>query len=97
VFGELEQLSVSLRISFVLQRLSPVRPTLSPGHPTPFSAGRVVVQQLHLVFGTNRSAQKESVPLEQEFFSYHWSISHVRDHEELGDDSMSCESNALAA
>ncbi len=48
--------------------LSPFRPMLSPGHPTPFSVERVVVQQLNLVFGTSKPAQKESATTEQEFF-----------------------------
>jgi len=74
VFGEREQLSVSLPISFVPRTLSPVHPMPSPGHPIPFSARRVVVQQLHLVFGTNRSVQKQSVRIEQELFSYHSSM-----------------------
>jgi hypothetical protein len=51
--------------------LSLFRPMLSPGHPTPFSVEPAVVQQLNLVFGTSKPAQKESATIEQEFFSYH--------------------------
>jgi hypothetical protein len=41
---------------------------LSPGHPTPFSVERVVVQQLNLVFGTSNPAQKESAKTGRKFF-----------------------------
>jgi hypothetical protein len=51
--------------------LSLFRPMLFPGHPTPSSVERVVVQQLNLVFGTSKPAQKESVRIEQGIFSYH--------------------------
>ena len=74
VFEELEQLSVLRQVSVVPPMLSLFRPRLSPGHPTPFSVEPVVVQQLNLVFRTSKPAQKESVTIEQEFFSYHRSI-----------------------
>ena len=48
--------------------LSLFRPMLSPGHPTPFSVERVVVQQLNLVFGTSKPAQKESAKTGRKFF-----------------------------
>jgi hypothetical protein len=70
LFEELEQLSVS-PMSVAPPMLSLFRPMLSPGHPIPFSVERVVVQQLNLVFGTSKQAQKESVRIEQEFFSCH--------------------------
>jgi hypothetical protein len=50
--------------------LSLFRPMLSPGNPTPFSVEPAVVQQLNLVFGTSKPAQKESAKIEQEFFSH---------------------------
>jgi hypothetical protein len=95
VFGEREQLSVSLPFSFVPRTLSPVRPMPSPGHPIPFSARRVVVQQLHLVFGTNRSAQKQSVRIEQELFSYHSSMRLFGRERTTRRNSISHELNAL--
>jgi hypothetical protein len=70
LFEELEQLSVS-PMSVAPPMLSLFRPMLSPGHPIPFSVERVVVQQLNLVFGTSKQAQKESGRIEQEFFSCH--------------------------
>ena len=48
--------------------LSPFRPMLSPWHPIPFSVERVVVQQLNLVFGTSKPAQKESAKTGRNFF-----------------------------
>ena len=74
LFSELEQLSVSLPMSAAPPMLSPFRPMLSPAHPIPSSVERVFVQQLNLVFRTSKPAQKESVTIEQEFFSYHRSI-----------------------
>jgi hypothetical protein len=41
---------------------------LSPWHPIPFSVERVVVQQLNLVFGTSKPAQKESAKTGRKFF-----------------------------
>lgn len=61
---ELEQSWVSRPIFLVQLTLSLFRPMLSPEHPTPFSAERVVVQPLNLVFGRNKPAQKESVTIE---------------------------------
>ena len=58
---------------------------LSPEHLTPFSVERVVVQQLNLVFGKSKPVQKESVTIEQEFFSYHrWNRSCLVVDEEIG-------------
>lgn len=68
---ELEQPWVSRSISLVPPKLSLSRPMLSPERPTPFSVERVVVRRLNLVFGTSKPAQRESVTIEQEFFSYH--------------------------
>jgi hypothetical protein len=66
--------------------LSLFRPMLSPGHPTRLSAERVVVQQLNLVFGTSKPAQKESVTIEQKFFSFHrWLRSYLMEHEQIGE------------
>jgi hypothetical protein len=66
--------------------LSLSRPMLSPGHPTPFSVERVVVPQLNLVFRTSKPAQKESVTIEQEFFSYHrWIRSCLVANEQIGE------------
>jgi hypothetical protein len=67
---ELAQPWVSRPISVVPPMLSLFRPMLSPGHPTPFSVERVVVRQLNLVFGTSKSAQKESAKTGRKFFSY---------------------------
>jgi hypothetical protein len=50
------------------------RPMLSPGHPTPFSAERVVVQQLNLVFGTSKKWQEICTLKGQKGFSCHESI-----------------------
>ena len=61
LFGELAEFSVSRPISLV-------PPMLSPGHPSPFSVVRVVVQQLNLVFGTSKVAQTESATRERKFF-----------------------------
>jgi hypothetical protein len=66
--------------------LSLFRPMLSPGHPTPFSVQPAVVQQLNLVFGTSKPAQKESAKIEQEFFSYHrWNRSCLVVTEQIGE------------
>jgi hypothetical protein len=66
--------------------LSLFRPMLSPGHPTPFSVEPVVVQQLNLVFGTSKPAQKESATIEQVFFSYHrWNRSCLVVTEQIGE------------
>ena len=73
-------------ISLVPPMLSLFRPMLSPGHPTPFSVERVVVQQLNLVFRTSKPAQKESATIEQEFFSYHrWIRSCLVANEQIGE------------
>jgi len=66
--------------------LSLFRPTLSPGRPTPFSAERVVVQQLNLVFGTSKPAQKESAKTGRKFFSFHrWIRSCLVVDEQIGE------------
>jgi len=86
LFGELKELSVSRLTSLVPPMLSPFRPTLSPEHPTPFSVERVVVQQLNLVFGTSKPAQKESAKTGQKFFSYHrWIRSCLVADEQIGE------------
>ena len=86
VFEELEQFSVSRQVSVVPPMLSLFRPMLSPGHPTPFSVERVVVRQLNLVFRTSKPAQRESVTIEQEFFSYHrWNRSCLVVTEQIGE------------
>jgi hypothetical protein len=83
---ELEQPWVSRAISLVRPMLSLFRPMLSPGHPTPFSVERVVLQRLNLAFGTSKSAQKESATIEQKFFSYHrWIRSCLVVDEEIGE------------
>jgi hypothetical protein len=83
---ELEQVWVSRPISVVAPMLSLFRPMLSPGHPIPFSAEQVVVQQLNLVFGTSKPAQKESVTTGRNTFSYHgWLGSFLMEDEQIGD------------
>ena len=64
--------------------LSPFRPMLSLGRPAPFSVERVVVQRLNLVFGTRKSAQKESATTGQKLFSYQRWIWFVLVDEENG-------------
>jgi hypothetical protein len=49
-------------------------PMLSPGHPTPFSAERVVVQQLNLVFGRSKKRKERDTLKGQKVFSCHESI-----------------------
>src|SRR5215211_826546 len=66
--------------------LSPFRPVRSPAHPTPFSAERVVVQQLNLVFGTSKPAQKGSANTGGKFSSYHrWIRSWLVVDEQIGE------------
>jgi hypothetical protein len=66
--------------------LSPFRPMLSPGHPTPFSVERVVVQQLNLVFGRSKPPQKESAKTGRKFLSYHrWIRSCLVVDEQIGE------------
>jgi hypothetical protein len=91
LFGELAELSVSRPISLdppmlslVCPMISLFRPMLSRGRPAPFSAERVVVQGLNLVFGTRKSAQKESATTGQKLFSYQQWIRFVLVDEENG-------------
>ena len=83
---ELEQVWVSRPTSLVPPMLSLFRPMLSPGHPTPFSVERAVVQRLNLVFGTSKPAQKESETKGRESFSYHrWIRSCLVVNEQIGE------------
>ena len=86
LFGAPKELSVSRPISLVPPMLSLFHPMPSRARPIPFSVERVVAQRLNLVFGTSKSALKESAPTEQKFFLYERSIrSSLMVDEEIGE------------
>ena len=86
LFEELEQLSVSRPISVVPPMLSLFVQCFLPGIQFRFSLSELLFEQLNLVFGTSKPAQKESVTIEQEFFSYHrWIRSCLVEDEQIGE------------